>query len=105
MEACFKHFSIEFSVFVVVPFFPFFSKALKGLMKVFSLNGLIRPIFKTLYEAIFKVFGDFVKALFWLERPYFSLKGLIFLRKQWRLMVKLFFVSLFRKFLFFVNFQ
>ena len=42
-------------------------EALKALLR------LLRPIFETLQEAVFEIFGDSVKALCWLERLHFYL--------------------------------
>ena len=55
------------------------------------LQGDIRAYFKTLSEAMFKEFSGASTALILLERPYFGEKGSTFLRKQWHLIVKLFF--------------
>ena len=58
----------------------------------FPLKG-IKGLFVILFlGVIFKDFRDHLKALFSLLRPCFLRIGLIFLRKQWRLMVMLFFI-------------
>ena len=63
-------------------------KALKGLVKV--ILGLKKPILEESEGAILRP-QDFI-----LDRK--ALKGLSFLRKQWRLMVKLFLFSIFHEF-------
>ena len=54
-----------------------------------------------MFKAMFKVFWDLLKAS---ERPYFLYEGLIFLIKQWRLVVLFLFFRRFFNFPFFLCF-